>query len=117
MEEIVTLASIGNGALLELFDLELKRVIENIADHNTAAKMERQISIKVRIKPDDDRSIGFAVVEVSSKLAGVKPVSSTLYFGKKDGEYVAVQNNFSQPGIFDETRLNIVPIRSAEGRK
>lgn len=34
-EEIVTLASTGNGAAMELFDHELKRVISNIGDPNT----------------------------------------------------------------------------------
>lgn len=109
-EEIVTLASIGNGAALELFDHELKRVIANIADPNTSAKTKRGITIKVVIQPDEDRGIGFSTVEVTSKLAGVKPVSSTMYFGKKDGQLVAVQNNFNQPGMFDEEKSNITPI-------
>lgn len=110
-EEIVTLASIGNGAALELFDHELSRVIANIADINTSAKSKREINIKVVIQPDEDRGIGFASVEVKSKLAGVKPVSSTMYFGKKDGQFVAVQNQFTQPSIFDEeSKSNITPI-------
>lgn len=109
-EEIVTLASIANGAALELFDHELTRVIANIADVNTSAKTKRGINIKVVIQPDEDRGIGFATVEVTSKLAGVKPVSSTMYFGKKDGALVAVQNNFNQPGIFDEEKSNVTPL-------
>lgn len=109
-EEIVTLASIANGAALELFDHELTRVIANIADVNTSAKTKRGINIKVVIQPDEDRGIGFATVEVTSKLAGVKPVSSTMYFGKKDGALVAVQNNFNQPGIFDEEKSNVAPL-------
>lgn len=113
-EEIVTLASIGNGAALELFDHELKRVIANIGDPNTTAKTKRAINIKVVIQPDEDRGIGFATVEVTSKLAGVKPVSSTMYFGKKDGELVAVQNNFSQPGIFDKEKTNIEPLKAVD---
>ena len=114
MEEIVTLASIANGAAMELFQLELKRVIENINDHNTSFKVKRNINIKVVIQPDEGRGLGFATVEVTSKLAGVKPVDATLYFGKKDGELVAVQNNFAQPDMFDENKLNIVPIRQKE---
>lgn len=116
-EEIVTLASIGNGAALELFDHELKHVIANIGDPNTTAKTKRHINIKVTIQPDDDRGIGFATVEVTSKLAGVKPVSSTMYFGKKDGELVAVQSNFNQPGIFDKEKSNIEPLHAVKGFK
>ncbi len=117
MEEIVTLASIGNGAALELFDHELKRVIANIGDINTTAKTKRSINIKVVIQPDEERGIGFATVEVTSKLAGVKPVSSTMYFGKKDGELVAVQANFTQPGIFDAEKSNIAPLRSVAAER
>lgn len=114
-EEIVTLASIGNGAALELFGHELKRVIANIADPNTSAKTKRGINIKVTIQPDEERGIGFATVEVTSKLAGVKPVSSTMYFGKnKEGELVAVQSNFSQPGIFDTDKTSIEPLRAVD---
>lgn len=116
-EEIVTLASIGNGAALELFDHELKRVIANIGDPNTSAKTKREIVVKVIIQPDEERGIGFASLEVKSKLAGVKPVASTMYFGKKDGELVAVQSNFNQPGIFDEEKSKITPLRPAAERK
>lgn len=113
-EEIVTLASIANGACLELFDHELKRVISNIADVNTSATAKRAITIKIEIKPDDGRGIGFSSVEVTSKLAGVKPVQSTMYFGKKDGELVAVQNNINQPSIFDTEKSNIVPLTAVD---
>ncbi len=118
-EEIVTLASIGNGAALELFEKELQSVIANIADTNTSAKAKREIIIKVTIQPDEIRGIGFAVLEVKSKLASVKPVSSTMYFGKKDGQLVAVQNNFTQPGIFDDPteKSNIQPLNAIAGGK
>lgn len=114
MEEIVTLASIGNGAAMELFEHELKKVIANIADPNTSAKTKRSVNIKVIIQPDEDRGIGFASVEVTAKLAGVKPVPSTMYFGKKDGEFVAVQNQFAQPGIFDTDKTNVTPLTAVD---
>lgn len=113
-QEIVTLASIGNGAALELFGHELKNVIANIADPNTSAKTKRSINIKVVIQPDEERGLGFATVEVTSKLAGVKPVSSTMYFGKKDGELVAVQSQFAQPGIFDTEKSTIEPLKAVD---
>jgi len=117
MEEVVTLASIANGAALELFEHELKRVIANIADINTSPKKKRQITIKVVIQPSEDRGIGYTNVEVSANLAAIKPVESTMYFGKKDGQLVAVQSNPSQPGIFDETKSNVTPMSAIAGRK
>lgn len=114
MDEIVTLASVSNGAALELFDRELKRVIENIADINTSPKAKREINLKIVIQPDEERGIGFASLEVTAKLAGVKPVASTMYFGKKDGEFVAVTRNINQPSIFDEEKSSVEPLRAVD---
>lgn len=113
-EELVTLASIANGAAMELFEHELKRVIANIWDVNTSPKKKRQILIKVDIQPSETREIGYYNVEVSAKLASVKPVESTMYFGKKDGELVAVQSNPQQPGIFDKEKSNITPLATVD---
>lgn len=114
MEEVVTLASIGNGACLELFQVALQRVIANIGDVQTSSKARREINIKVIITPDEDRNIGFTAIQVTSKLAHAKPVSGTLYFGHrpKDGkeEYYAVTNNASAPSLFDEKSGALVPL-------
>lgn len=111
-ESVVTLASLGNGAVLELFDHELKKVIGNIADVNTSPTAKREINIKIIVKPDDDRDVGTTQIEVTSKLASTKPVKSTMYFGKKDGKLVAVESNPKQPSIFDgpNTGPRIVPL-------
>lgn len=116
-EEIVTLVSIGNGAALELFDHEFKRVIANIADINTSPKKKRTITLKIVIQPSEDRGIGYANVEVQSALAPVKPVEATMYFGKKDGQLIAVQTNPQQPGIFDTEKPSIVPLNIVDGKR
>lgn len=121
MSEVVTLASIGGGACLELFEREMQSVMRNIADLNTSAATKRKITIEVTITPDDNRQVGFTSVQVTSKLAGVKPVMSTLYFGaRKDGTLVAVTNNPAQPSMFDEQEQpaeDVVPMRVFEGGK
>lgn len=120
-ETLITLASIGGGAALELFEHEFKRVLTNIADVNTNAKKPREINIKIVIKPDDDRDVGEAQVFVSSKLAATKPVKSTVYFGKKDGKLVAVENNPIQPNMFDSPEkkadmAKVVPLSQASSQ-
>jgi hypothetical protein len=116
-EEIVTLATVANGAAVELFQHELNRVLANIADINTSPKKKRQVTLKVIIQPSDDRGIGYTSVEVNSSLAPVKPVEATMYFGKKDGQLVAVQSNPAQPGIFDEEKSKITPLTAVAARK
>ena len=121
-ETRVTLASIGNGAALELFDHEFTRIIANIADVNTNPKQKRKITLEIEITPDENRDVGYASVSVKSKLAAVKPVESVMYFGKKDGKLVAVETNPRQPGIFDtpEQRSEggkVVPLSLAQHRE
>lgn len=115
-QEVITIASIGNGALLELFDDAMRKVIRNVADVNTDPKKPRRINMAVTITPDEDRGVGFATIEVTTKLAGVKPVRQTLYFGEREGEPVAVANNPAQPDMFDAgaNNLKITPIRAAK---
>ena len=50
-ETRVTLATIGNGAALDLFEHEFQRVIANIADINTNPKQKRKINLEVEITP------------------------------------------------------------------
>jgi len=116
-ETIVTLNTIANGAAVELFDRELQRVIQNIADPNTSAKARREIHIKVTILPDEERSIGYARIECASKLGDIKPVQTVMYFGRnKENKLVAVANNIIQPSMFDQPEnQNVTPIRALGG--
>lgn len=78
-EEQVSLSTLASGAAVERFDHELQRVIDNIADYNTDPKAVREVSLKVKIRPNDDRS--FSVVEIiaTSKIAPIKPETTSLY--------------------------------------
>jgi hypothetical protein len=57
-EPSVSLQNLGGGAAIELFDLELQKVLENISDENTRPAVVREITLKVKIKPGDDRDYG-----------------------------------------------------------
>ena len=51
----VTLDTIGGGALVELFDAELSRILSNITDPNTDTTTKRVMTIQVKFKPNRDR--------------------------------------------------------------
>lgn len=88
MSEQVSLDTLAAGAAVERFDYELRRVLENIADINTRADALREVSLKVKIKPNDDRS--FAVIEIlaSSKLAPVGSVTTSFHLnGERATEF------------------------------
>lgn len=87
-EQLADLHSIGAGAATELFAAELKRVLENIRDANTEAEGKRKITLTFLFKPNADREVVATLISASSTLATSKPVSETLWVGRKDGEVV-----------------------------
>lgn len=101
--EQVTLATLRGGAAVEMFDAELQRVLDNIMDPNTTL-VARNVTIKVTIKPDNDRGVGNVAIEVGSKLASPIPVSSRFYLGKDRGKAVAFEYNPEQLKLDMETR-------------
>jgi hypothetical protein len=102
MEQPVTLYTIGNGVLGELFDRELERVVADILDLNSEAEAKRSISIKVNIAPDANRNFGMVGIEVASTLGKPKPVGTQMFFGRKNGKIIAVENVPQQSELFDK---------------
>ena len=95
-----SLKTIGQGAAVELFDAELQKILDNIADPNTAAETVREVSLVVKIRPNDDRTLGGVEITAKSKPAGYKPFATYLYLSS-DGETVrAFEPNDRQPELF-----------------
>lgn len=102
--EGVTLDTIGSGALSELFDAELARILANIADPNTDTATKRVITIAVKFKPNRDRDVADVELSCSSKLAGIMTVSTQLFMGRHKGKLIAVENDPRQSTLFDQER-------------
>lgn len=111
LEEPVTLVSLAGGAAVELFQEEFNRVLKNIDDPNTEAEAARIITLKVTIKPDEDRAVGRVTVAASSKIAGVKPAGSVIYMGRHRGTLVAVEHNPKQIEMFKTPQPRIEPVK------
>lgn len=93
--ERVTLATLRGGAAVEMFDSEMQRALDNIQDPNTQLTT-RTITLTVKIKPDQNRSIGAVEINCGSKLAAPKPAVSQFYMGKDRGKAVAFEYNPEQ---------------------
>jgi len=87
------LETLGDGAVSEKFEQELKKVIKNICDPNTPAATIREVNLKIRIKPTlEDRGVGEMEYVVTSKLAPTKTVISRIHVGMNaDGEVNAAE--------------------------
>jgi hypothetical protein len=106
--KIVTLDTINGGAVVDLFEEELTKLLENIADDNTDAGKVRSISIKLSVKPISDRSKADTKVEVTSRLAPLKPHESFIVLSS-DGKNVqayttAPVKQQELPGVSDNVR-------------
>ena len=95
--EKVELQTIQNGAVMNLFNEEFRKVLLNIEDENTAPNQERSVTIKIAVKPDKTRRTGEVKVQVSSSLAKVKPAESFLFFDR-DGKTGNLAAYVDDPG-------------------
>ncbi|EIE3860326.1 hypothetical protein LDE17_000344 [Staphylococcus pseudintermedius] len=75
----VKLSELGQGALQELFESELEKVIENINDINTDPTKKRKITMTIDIKSDEYREIIFAHVKVKSNLVSMDSTGIKLF--------------------------------------
>jgi hypothetical protein len=92
----IALTQFQKGAVIDLFNEELRKVLANIEDENTAPNEERSVTIKIAIKPDKTRRTGEVKVQVYPKLAKVKPTESFVFFDiDKDGKLAAFED---EPG-------------------
>ena len=90
------------AVLMERFEHALEAVLENIADVNTAASASREIILKVKITPTNDRTAAAVSISSGQKLAAVAPFPVTVYIAKVKGRQVAFENNINQGSIFQE---------------
>jgi len=111
---IVTIADLANGACIERANLELERVLENIMDKNTSPGVCREVILKIKIKPTDDRTVGGVTIQATSKLAPVSEHVTQVYIGKDiygKGEISEVV----QPELFPEFKDNVTSIIKKDG--
>lgn len=99
---VLSIGNICNGALPELFNRELDKVLENINDPDTDADKKRSITIELVFVPFSDRSGAAVELKAKTKLVGVPSVGSTVFIGKHEGRLVAVPKDERQKQLFGE---------------
>jgi hypothetical protein len=106
----VSLTTLGDGAAIELFQVELQKALDNIVDENTRPTAVREVILKVRIKPSGDRDYGEVSVSCVSKLAPLSPFGTNFFIGKHRGKGVALEHNPKQAILFDKDEgLKVLP--------
>ncbi len=99
----ITVSNLADGAVDELFQDALGKVLTNIKDLNTDHKGKREILMKFTVTTDEERNVGKITVSCDCKLAGVKGVAVGVYIGQHEGLLVAVEAP-RQPDMFPNPR-------------
>ena len=73
-----SLLQMAKGAIQERVDYEVSRVVDNILDMNTEAKVKRKVVLTIVMVPDDDRQVVKIEASAKSTLAPVVPVGTSL---------------------------------------
>lgn len=115
----VSLSNLARGAAIERFDDELRRVVENILDPN-ADDGVREVVLRVKFTPDDNRQTASISITAGSKLQGAKPHPSLVYLGKDRGTPVAFEHNPEQLRLDLMNRTPVIgltiPDRKEDGK-
>jgi hypothetical protein len=68
-------------AAIELANLELDRVLKNILDKNTNPTAAREVVLKIKLKPRNDRAAAEVTIQATAKLAPVMGHNTEVYIG------------------------------------
>lgn len=103
----VNLNTIGSGVLAELFEEDFSKILDNIGDENTKAEAVRELTLKIKIRPSENRGDAEIMITSSAKLAPVKPHKGILFMRRQSGKVVAfepdtVQEELPNIGIVKE---------------
>jgi len=79
-EQPLSIETLASGAAMERFDDALAEVLANIIDPNTG-KGAREIVLKVKFKPNDERTMTEMKIECKAKLAGASDLTTHAYLG------------------------------------
>ena len=94
------ICTMKDGAVVERINAELMKVAANVRDLNTDPKAPREISIKLKLLPTEDRESMGIVVSCASKLVSGEKLTGRVYF---DDRGHPVEQKEVKPGnLFEE---------------
>lgn len=107
MNNTSSILEMAKGAIMEQFDVEVGKVLNNILDPNTEPKKKRTITLTVDFTPDDYRQNITVQATAKSKLLPNNAIKTGLFIGAdvKTGELQATELVPNIPGqtSFDGT--------------
>lgn len=96
--QIINLNTVANGALLEKANQAMKQIIENIIDPNTDATKTRKLTMTVTLKPNENRDLAPATIDVKASLAPAKGVNTNFILGEDSAGATGAEMKSGIPG-------------------
>ena len=115
----IKLGELMNGALEEKFQYAKKQVISNILDLNTPAKKAREITIKIKFVPKNDRRESVAVLtDISTKLCQIDPDVGILVLASEGEQTDLFEDSGTDKPLFPEIKpkFNEVKLEEEESK-
>jgi len=110
-DELTSLINLAEGAAVELFDLELLKVLKNIQNPNCQKDVEREIVLTVKLKPTDTPGIVFTRISVKPKMAAPNVISTHLLVGSGPGG-IEARELYKQQQFWDDKGDKVLPLNS-----
>lgn len=99
---IQKLSELMDGGVEERFNQELSRVWDNVYDPNTDPRKVREVTLKVKIIPNERRDSCDFRVNCTSKLAPLVDLTQTVMLQiANDGSVIATERTEQVPGQID----------------
>lgn len=99
MKNEKSIIQMAKGAIEERIDYEMAKIVENIRDESTKASAPRELTVKIKLTPDDKRETIQVSATASSKLQPTTPIVTALYMGTDlDGSIGAAEMTPQIPG-------------------
>lgn len=101
----LNLSSLASGGVQENFDMEVKKLLENVQDPNTDAEKPRKLVMTLTLQPDESRELIKLDSQIKLTMAPTKSVTTNLIAGlNPNGEVEAQELKSGAKGqmYFDE---------------
>lgn len=109
----VTLANVASGAAPVLFAEAFDKILRDIEDPNTKAKVKRSVRLTFTVTPEENRRTLGVEVAVETTTAKRRGHAGQMFIVHRDGQLGAV--NFDPRQLDIESELEAAAREAAEG--
>jgi hypothetical protein len=106
----INIGNVNDGAVIDAFEIELRKVMANIQDLSTPATATRAITLTIAFKPYEDRITIETEFQSTVKLAAIEKNVAKMFVGKsEDGKLVAFASDPRQMKLWSAPAPKEVP--------